>query len=557
MSEGDDTALSTRAAALVGTVLKQKWRLDEVLGIGGMATVFSATHRNQKRVAIKMLHPAYSVDPKIRERFLREGYTANAVGHRGAVSVDDDDVAEDGSAFLVMELLHGEGIETRLARLGNRMPIEEVLGIADQLLDVLIAAHTKGIVHRDIKPDNLFLMQNGILKVLDFGIAQLMTATSETCIGAIMGTPAFMAPEQARARWELVDGQTDLWSVGATIFTLLSGRFVHESRTLNEQLGLAMWADARSITTVLPDLPKPLVSFLDRATAYRKQARFPDAGTMQNELRWAWQEISAPSKRPALNFADRAIGRSSDPNEDSGRLAVFVDLEQALERAAQVHHETSAPTTAALSTADVLPGEGVDDRAVDDRSTADDFSPDELSWQPRRPQWAIAGGTVALALAAAAALVMAVPRSRSAVNKLRGSLVAFVSDRANRGSPVPLTVPPLTSVPGPAAPDPPTIEAAPSPDPDPAPSASASPTKTTISPQSSASIAHAAPARRPQPVHPSSPSPSSRPKSSFATPPPSSPGSTPDPKDRLERSLLGPAVAPPIGGEDQVPSSSR
>src|ERR1700759_638782 len=98
-------AATERARARVGTVLKAKWRLDELLGVGGMAAVYAATHRNGKRVAVKVLHPELSVNSNVRHRFKREGYVANSVRHRGAVSVDDDDTAEDGSAFLVMELL--------------------------------------------------------------------------------------------------------------------------------------------------------------------------------------------------------------------------------------------------------------------------------------------------------------------------------------------------------------------------------------------------------------------------------------------------------------------
>src|SRR6187455_2128186 len=99
------------ARARIGTVLKKKWHLDQLLGVGGMAAVYAATHRNKKRAAIKMLHAELSLDSVMRERFLREGYAANSVGQRGVVTVDDDDVAEDGCAFIVMELLDGESID--------------------------------------------------------------------------------------------------------------------------------------------------------------------------------------------------------------------------------------------------------------------------------------------------------------------------------------------------------------------------------------------------------------------------------------------------------------
>src|SRR5579862_7152132 len=149
----------------VGTTLRDKWRLDVLLGVGGMAAVYAATHRNGSRVAVKILHPGMSTNAFVRERFMWEGYAANAVGHEGAVKVIDDDEAEDGSLFLVTELLKGETLEERRVRAGGRLDQEEVLRIADHVLDVLVAAHDNGIVHRDLKPENVFLTRTGTIKV--------------------------------------------------------------------------------------------------------------------------------------------------------------------------------------------------------------------------------------------------------------------------------------------------------------------------------------------------------------------------------------------------------
>src|SRR5262245_58532705 len=195
MELGED--LVRRVQGRLGTTVGGKWRLERVLGIGGMAAVYAALHRNQNKVAIKMLHPEQSLNNVVRQRFLREGYAANSVDHQGAVRVLDDDVTPDGAAFLVMELLEGESLEDRRDRHGGRLPAGEVLALIDQTLDVLIAAHDKGIVHRDIKPDNLFLTLRGELKVLDFGIAQLREhgATGRTSVGTFMGTPSYMPPE--------------------------------------------------------------------------------------------------------------------------------------------------------------------------------------------------------------------------------------------------------------------------------------------------------------------------------------------------------------------------
>jgi serine/threonine-protein kinase len=123
----------TQAEARLGTILREKWRLDRVLGVGGFGAVYAATHRAGKRVAVKMLHPQLSQDHEIRKRFLREAYAANAVEHPGAVSVLDDDVTEDGAAFLVMDLLEGETLQARRKRKGGALPAGEVLSVVDQV----------------------------------------------------------------------------------------------------------------------------------------------------------------------------------------------------------------------------------------------------------------------------------------------------------------------------------------------------------------------------------------------------------------------------------------
>ncbi|MDB4994631.1 MAG: serine/threonine protein kinase, partial [Myxococcaceae bacterium] len=144
--------LREQALERVGRILQGKWHLDALIGVGGTASVYSATHRNHKRAALKMLHRDVSRNAEIRERFLREGYVANTVGHAGAVSVLDDDVSEEGLAFLVMELLEGETLDARWESAGPTLDPLEVLGWTDALLDVLTVAHEKGIVHRDLKP---------------------------------------------------------------------------------------------------------------------------------------------------------------------------------------------------------------------------------------------------------------------------------------------------------------------------------------------------------------------------------------------------------------------
>jgi serine/threonine-protein kinase len=290
-------------------VLNGKWRLEEIIGIGGMATVYAAIHRNQKRAAVKMLHPELSIEESVRTRFLREGYMANTVDHPGAVMIFDDDIAEDGAAFLVMELLEGETVHARLLREGM-LTLSDVLAIGSQVLDVLIAAHEKGIVHRDLKPENLFITNTGQVKLLDFGIARVkqtpLLGSTTTATGFFMGTPAFMAPEHARGLWTEVDGRSDIWSVGATLFTMMTGVLVHDSETPMDTLVLAVTKPAPQIRTVSTDIPAVVAEVIDKALAYRKEDRWESAKAMRAALRSA---ISV------LGFEESALRPSHKPPE--------------------------------------------------------------------------------------------------------------------------------------------------------------------------------------------------------------------------------------------------
>ena len=333
MSQDADPVVM-RAQRRVGTVISGKWTIDRLIGVGGMGSVYAATHRNRKKAALKMLHPELSHQPWLRERFLREGYVANSVQHPGSVKVDDDDVADDGSVYLVMELLDGEPVDSRWERKGRKLPVGEVLSIADQLLDVLVAAHAAGIVHRDLKPENIFLSKGGQLKVLDFGIARLREmgdSATATKTGSIIGTPGFMAPEQARGRWDDVDGRTDLWAVGATMYTLMTGRYVHEAQTANEVLALAITQPAPLVATVMPEIPDAVAQLVDKALAYSMADRFQDAATMQEAVRRAYHSTQGETaaRAAALSVPDHvevAIAATvasdpfveSEPGEPSG-----------------------------------------------------------------------------------------------------------------------------------------------------------------------------------------------------------------------------------------------
>ncbi|HXK20310.1 MAG TPA: protein kinase [Polyangiaceae bacterium] len=289
------------AGARLGQRLLDKWRLERLIGIGGMAAVFEASHRNGNRVAIKILHADLAKFDDIRERFLAEGYAANRVAHPGVVTVRDEGTTADGAVFLVMDLLCGQTLAERLAARREPFSIGEVLEIGSQLLDVLVHAHSRGIVHRDIKPENVFLTRERRVRLLDFGIARVEAAahTQRSEAGTTLGTPAFMPPEQALGRWAELDGRSDLWSLGATMYLLLSGQPVREPASPTELLLGAMTRPVPSLGDVAT-LPRSVVAVVDRALAFHREERFPDARSMQLALRAVQGELGAPDSRATL-----------------------------------------------------------------------------------------------------------------------------------------------------------------------------------------------------------------------------------------------------------------
>jgi serine/threonine protein kinase len=280
-------AMGALAYGRVGSILAERWTLLDVLGIGGTACVYRARHRNGGGVAIKVLHPEYARAAQARRRFLSEGRAANRLSHSGAVAILDDGEEPDGTTFLVMELLSGTSLDHHLAVHGT-LAWRAVTDIGIQVLDVLAAAHDKSVLHRDVKPSNVFLTEGGAVKLLDFGAAKVRDWESTqhlTCSGTTIGTPAFMAPELAAGLIDEVDASSDVWAVGATMFQLLSGRTVHEARSANEAIVAAATRPAPPLRTVCADLPPALTHVVDRALAYDKAARWPNARAMQAALR--------------------------------------------------------------------------------------------------------------------------------------------------------------------------------------------------------------------------------------------------------------------------------
>ncbi|WP_437808068.1 serine/threonine protein kinase [Sorangium sp. So ce1078] len=278
----DDPQLA-HCTARIGTVLRGKWRIDSLIGVGGMAAVYEATHRIGRRCAIKILHPEIAVSKELRARFEQEALAVNQLGHPAAVNVIDIDTSEDGSPFLVMELLDGESLGKRAHGSGG-IEERELLRIVSTVLEVLDVAHGLGIVHRDIKPDNLFLTSSGGVKVLDFGIARMKQGGSNvrTRIGAMLGTIPYMSPEQIAGGQ--IDGRADIFAVGATMFRVLTKRHVHEGSTESELLIKMATQPAPALRTVAPSVSPEVGAIVDRALAFDLSRRYPTARAMREDI---------------------------------------------------------------------------------------------------------------------------------------------------------------------------------------------------------------------------------------------------------------------------------
>lgn len=269
------------------------YRIVRQLGEGGMGVVYEAVHETLGRhAAIKVLHPEFSQNAQIRARFFNEARAVNMIQHPGLVSIYEFGESPDGSTYLIMEFLAGDSLRKRIKETGGPMPLGQVLRLSRQMASALAAAHQKKIVHRDLKPDNVMLVADSDVaggeraKLLDFGIAKVAEDPKhpgigvKTRTGMMMGTPAYMAPEQCRGAGE-VDERADVYSLGIMLYEMLTGRPPFMDRAPGELIARHLFDQPPPIQSLVPSVPAEVAMLVHRMLAKRPDDRLSMAEIVQ------------------------------------------------------------------------------------------------------------------------------------------------------------------------------------------------------------------------------------------------------------------------------------
>jgi serine/threonine-protein kinase len=275
-----------------GDLLAGKYRIERVLGMGGMGVVVAAMHEQlEERVAIKLLHPAMAADAGATTRFLREARAAAKIKSPHVTRVFDVGTLPDGAPYMVMELLEGTDLAARLAQHGP-LPVAEAVDFVLQTCVAAAEAHARGIVHRDLKPANLFCVREPdgriTIKVLDFGISKMADAgtpagQSMTATSAVMGSPLYMSPEQMRSSKD-VDARSDIWALGVILFQLLTARTPFEGETIPDLAIRIATEPPASLRALRPDVPPEIEAAVGRCLEKDRRARYPGVVDLAREL---------------------------------------------------------------------------------------------------------------------------------------------------------------------------------------------------------------------------------------------------------------------------------
>ncbi len=304
---------AARATVDVGTVIADTYTIEALIGRGGMGSVFLASHNRLpgKKVAIKMLHPDL-VDDEVLARFKREAQIATQLDHPNIVRVDDFLTLPDGTPCMLLEYLQGETLAQRLR--AGPLQLEHALSIVRQIGSALSAAHRAGIVHRDLKPQNIFLVPTEhdghaieVAKVLDFGISKIRgSQTVKTQESSLLGTPQYMAPEQATGQHAQVDERTDVFAFGAIVYEMLAGQPAFQGASIPEVVFKVVYEQPTPLTTLATTVPTSVTDAITHAMEKKADARFTNVNAFIEAL--TGQPISVFRKKVPLPDAPLAKG---------------------------------------------------------------------------------------------------------------------------------------------------------------------------------------------------------------------------------------------------------
>ncbi|MCA9633374.1 MAG: protein kinase [Myxococcales bacterium] len=291
----------------VGDVIADKYRVERVLGVGGMGMVVAATHQVlDQQVAIKFLLPELAQHPEAGARFQREAKAAVRIQSQHVCRVLDVGVSAEGAPFMVMEYLEGKDLADELEEHG-RMAVERAVEYVLQACEALAEAHAAGIVHRDLKPANLFLAErtdgSRIIKVLDFGISKVTDQDVQlTKTSSVMGSPQYMAPEQMQSSKQ-VDQRTDIWALGAILYELLTNEAPFQGETVPEICINIVNTEPKPLLELRPDLPEGLVGIIERCLKKAAEERFENVAELGAEL----SEYGPPLSHLSVERASRVL----------------------------------------------------------------------------------------------------------------------------------------------------------------------------------------------------------------------------------------------------------
>jgi serine/threonine protein kinase len=280
-----------------GTELAHKYRIEDVVGRGGMGIVYKAEDTKLKRsVALKFLPQELTLDEEARTRFVLEAQTAAGLSHPNICTIHEIN-EENGKSFIAMEYVKGQSLKAKIE--SGPLEEQEALDIAVQVAEGLEEAHKKGIIHRDIKSANIMITEKGQAKVMDFGLAKVKGSTILTREGTTLGTVAYMSPEQARG--EDVDRRTDIWSLGVVLYEMLSGELPFKGDREASILYSVVHEEPRPLKAIKPDIPTELQQIMNRALKKKPESRYSSAAEMIKDLR-KYQDVLRAEELGAFNL---------------------------------------------------------------------------------------------------------------------------------------------------------------------------------------------------------------------------------------------------------------